>query len=914
MAATDGDELAQTAPASDTDSGDGRARGPVTSEPERYLLLDQLGAGGMGVVWSAYDRRLDRKVALKLLRDSYLGAESQERLAREAKAMARLAHPNVVPVFDVGEREGRTFLAMELVDGQSLSEWLRERRTWQEIVAMFRGAARGLAAAHAAGLVHRDVKPGNILVGKDGRPRVADFGVSRAESVANSTRPEGGAVITVETAGLVGSPAYMAPEQLRGDTVDARCDQFGLCVALHEALSGTRPFLADTVETRLTEIAHGPPPLTGDVPEWLRRVVMRGLAADADARFPSMSALADALALPVPSRAPRYLAAGGIAIVAAGAAVLASGALRPARHEPAALDCAAEANAAIDPGWNAERRRALVAAFQATGAKDAAGQGERVAVAIDRHVEAWRSRWETTCRATGIDHSWPAEVGVLSRTCLEGQRTKATALFDALTRADASAVSSGLELVNRLDPPMACGDPDLLRGQVVPPRDPAQAAAIAALERRDSALGVAISLRRFDEVARDVPGFLADAQKSGDARMETRAALVASRVARDRGELDAAIPDAKRAYLLARRHRDVALAAEAAGDLVWLLGYFKADHVAGEDWADLAQVEMDSIPSTRVAIHVHQAIGVFAESRGEGPRAIEHQRRALELTRRHFGPDHYATAKAVELLASALSEAGRPAEAAALYRESQPMVAKAYGETSRAYAHLLSHYAITLKNAGDDARAIPIAEQALAVGRAAGLSSLDIGSLLLNYGAVLQEAGRVDDAMAQLRAAREAYLAAGERGHAAQAQLNVGGILVDEVVKTGDVDKERQAFAVLEEAAREIEAAWGPTERDVALALTSQARLHGKRGRCARAIPLAERAIKIYELSPDLPDVADPLVVIGMCRLDAGKPAEAVAVLERASKAQHAHGNDPDIAARIDADLQRARDVLAAAP
>jgi tetratricopeptide (TPR) repeat protein len=604
----------------------------------------------------------------------------------------------------------------------------------------------------------------------------------------------------------------------------------------------------------------------------------------------------------------RNLVIGAVVAGGVAAAAIASMMLRPA-PTPGAVppDCAGEAAAAASESWNPARRDALVAAFAHAAVPGAAEQASRVATAIDTHVTAWRTQWQTSCRAARVDHTWPEDVGVLSQSCLAKQRTTFTALFDALTRADAAAVTGGFDLVNRLDPASACGDPDLLRGQIAPPRDPARAAEIEALEQRADAIKVAMSLRRTDEVDRDLPGFLADASQSGDARIETEAVLLGSKRAREKDDLDGAIREGKRAYLLARRHRDVELAAEAAADLVWLLGYFKGDAVAGQDWADLALVELESIPQAKIAVQVHQAIGVFDESRGQGPQSIEHQRRALELVRRYYGPDHYVTAKAIELVASALGEAGKPGEAAALYRESMPLVAKAFGETSAAYANLLSHYAIILKNAGDDATAIQMAEKSRTVGRAAGIEGSELGSLILNHGAVLQEAGRFDEAIEQLDAARALFLSVGKPAEAADALVNLGGIRVDLLARGGDASLERQAIAELEEAARIFEAEYGPTDRALALAQTSLARLHAMRGRCARAIPLAERAIAIYELSPDLPDVADPLLVIGRCRLDAGKATEAVALIERASKAQHAGGNDPVIAAEIDKWLERAR-------
>jgi eukaryotic-like serine/threonine-protein kinase len=293
-----------------------RADAAPASSPtsERYELLEQLGEGAMGVVWRAHDRALDRKVALKLLHDDLLAGEHQERMAREARAMARLAHPNVVAVHDVGTRDGRTYLTMELVSGQPLSRWLRTPRGWPEVVALFRGVAAGLAAAHAAGVVHRDVKPSNILVGDDGRAKIADFGVAHTSAAAPGLDA---VTISTGTGGVIGTPIYMAPECLSGEAADPRSDQFGCCAALYEALHGVRPFESTTLVGLALAIGKGPPGPVREVPGWLHAICTRGLAADPAARFSSMEALAAALDGP-PRRAGRLAATiAGAGLVAA---------------------------------------------------------------------------------------------------------------------------------------------------------------------------------------------------------------------------------------------------------------------------------------------------------------------------------------------------------------------------------------------------------------------------------------------------------------------------------------------------------------------------------------------------------------------------------------------------------------------
>ncbi|MDC0720798.1 serine/threonine-protein kinase [Nannocystis bainbridge] len=273
----------------------------------RFALLRRLGAGTMGVVYAAYDPQLDRKVAVKLLKRSDGGETStrwQDRLLREAQALAKLSHPNVVQIHEVGFHGDEVFVAMEFVTGMTLRTWLSEqRRSWREVAAVFAQAARGLAAAHAAGLVHRDVKPDNILVGDDGRVRVVDFGLVRFGDEDDEEHtdevPLARAHATRTASGiLLGTPAYMSPEQFRGRPADALSDQFSLCVALYEALHGERPFAGETADEVAHAVVRGQlaPRLERPVPAWLQRLVLRGLAHDPGARWPGLDALAAELA------------------------------------------------------------------------------------------------------------------------------------------------------------------------------------------------------------------------------------------------------------------------------------------------------------------------------------------------------------------------------------------------------------------------------------------------------------------------------------------------------------------------------------------------------------------------------------------------------------------------------------------
>ncbi len=265
----------------------------------RYEIERLLAAGGMGMLYIAQDTQLRRRVALKLMRPAFGGDLGRVRLLREAQAMAALAHPNVIGVYELGEVDGRVFVAMELVEGGTLREWMKKPgSTWRDVVDLFVAAGKGLSAAHHVGVIHRDFKPENVLVSRDGTARVADFGLARPEVVATEEPPRDLPMKVTHTGTLLGTPAYMSPEQLAGRAADARSDQYSFCVCLYEALAGKRPFPADTLEELRARVTGGmpPPPKDGLVPAHVWATIARGLHPDPAQRFPDMTALLTVLA------------------------------------------------------------------------------------------------------------------------------------------------------------------------------------------------------------------------------------------------------------------------------------------------------------------------------------------------------------------------------------------------------------------------------------------------------------------------------------------------------------------------------------------------------------------------------------------------------------------------------------------
>jgi serine/threonine protein kinase len=294
----------------------------------RYVLRALIGMGGMGVVYSAHDPELKRDVAIKLLRTDLHGqpGHSRARLLREAQAMAKLSHPNVIAVHDVGLHGEQVFVAMELIEGQTLRQWLGDgRHRRRETLGVLILAGRGLAAAHEVGIVHRDFKPDNVMIGRNGSVRVLDFGLARAVANENEPLSDGGGALThsLSVGAMVGTPAYMAPEQLACEATDARSDQFSFCIALYQSLTGSRPFAGKTPKELLAAIRQGRKDSVAEaqIPSWLRPILARGLRAQPDERFASMSELLAALERdPAAARRRRLMVAGAaLAFAAIGA-------------------------------------------------------------------------------------------------------------------------------------------------------------------------------------------------------------------------------------------------------------------------------------------------------------------------------------------------------------------------------------------------------------------------------------------------------------------------------------------------------------------------------------------------------------------------------------------------------------------
>ncbi|HET6584743.1 MAG TPA: serine/threonine-protein kinase, partial [Nannocystaceae bacterium] len=437
----------------------------------------------MGLVYSAYDAQLDRKIAIKIVKADRVRNESRAsgaaRLMREAQALARLSHPNVVPIYDVGVLGDRVWLALEYVEGWTVRQWLdRRHRHWRDILAVFVQAGRGLLAAHSAQLVHRDFKPDNVLVDRSGRARVTDFGLARVdnslESVTSSPidSHDGLSESLTRTGSVMGTPGYMAPEQHFGRPAEARSDQFAFCVALFEAVYGVRPFAGKTIR----EVAHAkwsgtiraPKDFTRrptGIPAALETAIRRGLAGEVDARWPTMGALVDELdrILRRPRTRVRIATVGVLAIVGAAWAWQS----RPRECAPG--------RERLQGIWDDVRTTELGEAFAGAGtpAADAAWTTSRAA--LDRYAAAWTDAYDTTCTAKADRSELVRDAAML---CLQRRRGQLRAAVDALAQGDRSTVHRAADVVDGLEPIDRCLGAGAMQPRV--PDDPELAAKVEA--------------------------------------------------------------------------------------------------------------------------------------------------------------------------------------------------------------------------------------------------------------------------------------------------------------------------------------------------------------------------------------------------------------------------------------------------
>jgi tetratricopeptide (TPR) repeat protein/predicted Ser/Thr protein kinase len=724
----------------------------------RYTILALVGRGGMGEVYAAYDPELDRKIALKLLRARSSDPRSRARLLREAKAIAKLSHANVVVVHDAGTFDERVFIAMEFVDGETLKEWLAAApRGRREILDVFASAGRGLEAAHVAGLVHRDFKPHNVMVGKDGSVRVMDFGVARqvdatggadadvvdapaigAGDAQVADAPGDGAgeppvlgdspddLSFTRTGELVGTPLYMAPEQFQAGRTDARTDQFSFCVALYSALYRAHPFGGESIDVLVGRVLTGevqPPPAKHDVPTWLRRVLLRGLSVSPAARWPSMTALLEALEQdPARARRRRGAAAGIALLVGAAAFTLVRGPRRAeslCRGGPARLAGIWEPPGASSAPAPRPRRDALEGAFGRAGGPASSSWREiwtRVEAGLDRYATSWVGMYREACEATHARGEQSPETLELRMSCLDERRAALGALTNVLASADAATVASAVDAVNALPPVDQCGDIKLLREPTDSPRDEATRARARDIRERLATAKAENDTGHHAEALARVRGLVTEARALGY-RSLVAETLEAEGEFQDGATFHAeVIPLVQEAVWTALSVKRDDLAARGAAVLTGWVGYYAGSREEGMRWARLGSALLDRLGPGHDILRAWFLVGEgnSALAANDPEAALPLFREALARKEKLLPPDHPDIAISVATIAETLHRLGKNDDALAMVRRAREIDVRAYGPTARTLPQHLSNEGEYLVALGRAKEAVPLFEDALA--------------------------------------------------------------------------------------------------------------------------------------------------------------------------------------------------------
>jgi tetratricopeptide (TPR) repeat protein/predicted Ser/Thr protein kinase len=764
----------------------------------RYVVVEKLGAGSMGVVYRAYDPDLDRGIALKLVeiraRRGKRAQEIKARLLREAQAIARVQHPNVVQVFDVGGFEDGIFVAMEFVDGMTLKKWMRAKeRPWREVLDVFLQAGAGLSAAHKADIIHRDFKPDNVMIGDPLRVRVLDFGLARAsvgyssEHVEDDDEPmmlprlgSTSSLVQIDqsltTEGtVVGTPAYMSPEQHVGGRVSAASDQFSFCIAMWEALYGERPFVGENRAALATAMHAGrirAPASTRSVPRWLHQALLRGLSIEARERHPSMDALLEAIGRD-PALKWRRIAIGSGAIAVVATTVLAARAASEASDDGLCLG----AEEKLDAVWNEARRERIASAFGESSLPFATDSWDKASTALDTFATRWIEVRTEACRATRVHGEQSDELMDLRIGCLDRRLGDLDALLGVLEVADMHAVIGAVDGARRLGDLSTCSDVEALTSAMPPPADPAQREELDELWQLLADASALASTGNY---------------KGMDARLdelEPRVMTLAHPPLTDQflhlrateQEVTGEMKDARHNYEAAFREALVAgdprRAAYLAGKLTFIVGHRLADAETGQFWADTAHALLRHADDTHgiTRASVWSAESSMAIAAGQYPRALELNERVKAFWEKH-DPSDPELAQAMGNLSVVHQQLGDIDTAVDDARRSLELFEAAYGEQHPETGAASRRVAMTLTYANRHEEALALLERSLTIARSTYGDGTEVALVLDGLGRALRKLDRLEEAEGKHLEAYEIWLREYGENHpdVAVALMNIG--------------------------------------------------------------------------------------------------------------------------------------------
>ena len=736
---------------------------PGTIVDDSYRIEHPLGRGGMGQVYGAFDLELGRKVAIKL----HIAADPRhaQRLLREAQTMAQLGHPNVITVHEVGRFRDHVFVVMELAAQGSARAWLsKQRRPPAEILELYRQAGRGLAAAHRADLVHRDFKPDNVLVHEDGRVCVADFGLVRIDpssdlarssprdspaAGSDGTHPSGDPAVSRLTAAgaTMGTPAYMAPEQMLGMTLDARADQFAFCLALFEALHGRSPFAGMRGDARRRAIeAHALQsfPRPRGVSRRVDAAIRRGLRYAVHERFPDMDALLDGLSPPRRTRLPLVVGLGTAAVTVAGITWWAL---------PAAVDCV-PTEQRVQSLWSTTHQQQLHDAILASNTPHAAGTWTRARGEIDAYLRQWAEVHDHACSQPET----PVRTGAEQRACLDETLAHVEQALDLLAEVDEATADGTMSALYALPPLIECSDPERLDERARLRARPEQRQAVTALREGFARARALDNAGKSDAALSQAETLAQRAHDLGHRPSNAEALLLLGRMRSARGASSTStIETLTNAYWEAEAAGMDAVRAEAASQLVYFVGLGQGRYDEAMTWARHGRAVVEHLGARGAAEggSLYDSLGMLHEQRGQLDDAEANLRRAIELKTLAYGQHHPGTSSSRLNLAKVLGQRGEFEEAEALIREVHQTHTERFGPKHPNVIRVLVELGRILEQRGRDADALDAYEQVLAHWEASrGTQHPRLILVLTAIGRVENRNGRHDRALVAYRRAR----------------------------------------------------------------------------------------------------------------------------------------------------------------
>ncbi len=852
----------------------------------RYVIVEKIGMGGMGVVYRAFDPELSRLVALKMLSlpaeavhtDPGKVSRNRARLLREAQALGQLSHPNVVTVHDVGTHENSVFIAMELVDGLTFSHWLAEKKPdLQEILSVMVAAGKGLLAAHQAGLIHRDFKPGNMIVGKDGRVRVLDFGLARlagnqqeragSETPDPDLVPPGSGEPSTESqpsrdgetnsvqltssltkvGAVIGTPGYMSPEQLHSWGLDARSDQFSFCIVLFEALYGRLPFSGSSLSRIARNISERRikwPSQASQIPVWLKEILLRGLQPSCDDRFANMADLLKVLATDPNAAAREARRRRRRLLWSTAVVVLFLGALSAGvwYGMTQGVRFCQGAEARLLGVWDAPARMRVKEAFMASGLAYAPDAYEQFAKLLDARAAKWVAMRTEACETTHVAGEQSEALLDLRIGCLNGKLQELRALAEVLShQLDADLVTRAVSAAAGLSPLSVCADTIALSARIPPPDDPVARRQVEDIRSKLLTVRALQNVAKFKAAQELATQAVAEAQTVGYRPVSAEALFELGLIQGSLGLYQEAGASWRSAELNADAAGYTEVRAKSLAQLVRIVGARQAKYAAAAELTIRAQAVIDSLggdEGAEIGGSLQRSLFAIYWTRRDLANALTHARSSLALHEKALGPEHPDVAASLNNLGILLAETGEYQQAKEYYQRSLAIYGKVLGAGHPTIAQILNNLSISLLGLGEPDLALQYRQQALKIlENALGSNHPAVARALSNLGQSFALEARFDQALPYFQRAVKVMTAA-----------------------QGDYRTERASIL-----------------GNIGLTFSIQKNY-------ARALPYLNESLTLYQdaLGPDHTEATETLDQLGETYLALQQPAKAVAAFERA--------------------------------